>query len=180
MLRGDQQAMFCPRCATENGPELSYCRQCGLRLADLRLALEGKAIQSWQRMNRAEKWIKGGSATLLSFMVIALIIAILSVTLGEPSLSLIAMINALLGAAIGLPLVFVGKASLKRARRLLSPVDAEFNYSAMKPGSPNQLPTSPEVELLRPRATSPVTENTTLNLQESAAAPQGPRQKPLS
>ena len=61
-------------------------------------------MHSLQRLNAAEKLIKGGATTLTSFMVIALIITILSVTLSEPSLSVIAMINALLGSAIGLPL----------------------------------------------------------------------------
>src|SRR5262249_53349142 len=123
-------------------------------------------------LNAAEKWIKGGAATLLSFMVIAFIITILSVALSEPSLSVIAMINALLGAAIGLPLVFVGKAGMKRARRVLSLANVEFSYSAMKPRILNQNPrTKKETDLIKPEAAKSVTENPTLNLRRTTPPP---------
>jgi len=34
--------MFCPQCGSENGPEKNYCRQCGLPLSAVRLALDGR------------------------------------------------------------------------------------------------------------------------------------------
>src|SRR5215510_14810591 len=119
-LRKAVKTMFCPRCATENELEQGYCRKCGQPLSDVRLALEGAANESLERLKAGAKWMNGGIAALISFTLIAIQISALGFALGDPSLSGIAMINVLLGALIGFPLVFVGKASMKRATRLLS------------------------------------------------------------
>ena len=64
--------------------------------------------------------MNGGIATLISFILIALLLSVLGIALGNPVLSSIGMLNVLLGALIGFPLVFVGNANVKRATRLLS------------------------------------------------------------
>ena len=112
--------MFCPRCGTENGLEQAYCRQCGQALSDVRLSLEGRATQSVESLKAGTKWMNGGIAVLVVFTMIALLIAIGGVALGDPTFSTIAMINVLFGALIGLPLVFVGTARVRRATRLLT------------------------------------------------------------
>jgi len=33
--------IFCPRCATENASDQSYCRQCGLGLSGIQWVLDG-------------------------------------------------------------------------------------------------------------------------------------------
>jgi hypothetical protein len=85
--------MFCPRCATENGLEQGYCRQCGQALADVRLALDGRSTEALERLRTGGKWVNGGIAALMSFTLIAILIAISAVALGDPALTNIAMIN---------------------------------------------------------------------------------------
>jgi len=131
------------------------------------LALNGNATESLQRLKAAEKWVNGGTATLVSFMVIALVITILGVAIGQPIFGFIAVINALLGALIGLPLVFVGKAGVKRARRLLSTHDNEFNRPAVGHAETNELPASRVEDNLGRLSPGSVTEQTTLNLEAS-------------
>ena len=161
--------MFCPRCATENELEQGYCRQCGLSLSDVRLALEGNPSESLQKLHAGTRWMNGGIATLISFILIALLLSVLGIALGNPVLSSIAMLNVLLGALIGFPLVFVGKASVKRATRLLSGAQHQVGH-----GAPNSLQRPSELLTtgLDKRAKNihipgSVTEHTTLDLQES-------------
>lgn len=124
--------MFCPRCAAENELQQSYCRQCGQALSDVRLALEGNAEQSLEKLRAGQKWIGGGSASLLAFTSIALVIAILGVALHDLSFGYIAFINLILGSFIGLPLVYFGKAKVKRAGLLLSKYQGESHtHSAL-------------------------------------------------
>src|SRR5262249_22446108 len=111
--------MFCPRCATENA-EQSYCRQCGLALMDVQLAIHGTAMESLSKLKSGSHLMNGGIATLVVFNVIALIIIVLSLALNDLSLITIAMINAMLGALVGLPLVIIGKSRVTQGTRLLS------------------------------------------------------------
>lgn len=168
--------MFCPRCATENELEQGYCRQCGHSLSDVRLALEGRATESLGRLQSGAKWMNGGIATLITFTLIAILLAILGVALGDPSLSTIAMINVLLGALIGFPLVFVGKASVKRATRLLSRSQTQIGRAVVDPlQRPGDLLTTgliaPAERVLTPGS---VTEHTTLDLRERSRISRNP------
>src|SRR5262249_50882863 len=87
---------------------------------------------------------------------------------GVPTMSIIAMINVLLGALIGFPLVFVGKASVKRAARLLSTSQTQIGQKTLNSlERPGVLSTS-GINAGPQRVTVPdsVTEHTTLDLQE--------------
>src|SRR5258708_39606826 len=112
--------MFCPRCATENTLEKGYCRQCGQRLTSVRLALEGTSEQSLAGLRAGEKWVSAGSATLLAFNLIGLIIGYFSLLSRDLGFGYIALVNLLLGSLIGLPIVYFGKARIRQARRLLT------------------------------------------------------------
>src|SRR5262249_3691890 len=112
--------MFCPRCGTENELDQGYCRHCGQSLSDVRLALEGRATQSLDSLIAGGQWVNAGVVVLVVFTIIAVLIALGGVALGSQIFSTISLINLLLGAFIGLPLVFVGTAGLRRATRLLS------------------------------------------------------------
>ncbi|PWT90613.1 MAG: hypothetical protein C5B55_09450 [Blastocatellia bacterium] len=108
--------------------------------------------------------MNGGIATLAVFMLIAVIITLIGVLLGNPILGTIAMINALLGALIGLPLVMIGKSRVRQATRLLSgsaktrALDAERRNETITPG--------PQSDFNR-LAPESVTENTTLDLKRN-------------
>jgi hypothetical protein len=94
--------MFCPRCATKNESGQSHCRQCGLALAGAWLALDGRAGESLEKLNRAQELIKGGSTVLLIFTLIPLAIAAVGLLINQPALMMIAFVNQLLGSIIGI------------------------------------------------------------------------------
>ncbi len=151
--------MFCPRCATENELEKAYCRQCGLRLNDVRLALDGLTSESLIKLKSGSDLMNGGIATISIFMLGAVVIAILGMTLGHPPLMAIAMLNALAGALIGLPLVIVGKRRVSQASRLLS------GESPRSIESRKVQALDPEYESkTNPLPPPSVTDHTTLNL----------------
>jgi len=152
--------MFCPRCATENGLEPAYCRQCGLGLSDLRLALDGVPTESLNKLKSGGHLMNGGIATLAVFMLIAVIITVLGTTQGHPVLIAVAMINALLGALIGLPLVIAGKVRVSQASRLLSNKDSRRSIDSERMQNLNAGYES-KLNRLPPRS---VTEHTTLHL----------------
>jgi len=160
--------MFCPRCGTENGLEQGYCRQCGQALSDVRLSLEGKATQSLESLLAGSKWMNGGIAVIIVFTIIALFIAIGGVVLGHPTLSTIAMINVLLGALIGLPLVFLGTAQVRRATRLLSGSQNRIGQGGINRFQPpnDLLTTGLNQDERRVPSSASVTEHTTVNLGE--------------
>jgi hypothetical protein len=161
--------MFCPKCAAENDPEQAYCRQCGQRLSGVRLALEGRADQSLEKLKSGEKVISGGGAALAAFTLIAVAIALLGILVHDLSFGYIAFINLLLGALTGLPLVYLGKARLKRAAYLLVRPDADPTHARLDPTSPkNDLLTAElNAGLARPQLQGSVTEHTTLDLNRS-------------
>jgi len=155
--------MFCPKCAAENDPRQAYCRQCGLALADIGLAIQGAATESLTKLKSGSHLMNGGIATLASFMLIAVFIMLISITQGHPVLMAIAMLNALLGAIIGLPLVLIGKTRVTKAARLLSgeeparAIDSHRNIQSLNGDS--ELGTN---QLIAPGS---VTEHTTLDLR---------------
>ena len=159
--------MFCPRCATENGLEQGYCRQCGQALADVQLALDGRSTEALERLRTGVKWMNGGIAALMSFTLIAILIAISAVALGDPALTNIALINLLLGALIGLPVLFIGTTSVRRATRLLSRSQSQVRHGVREPVRlPGDLMTT-GLNSNAPRVLpGSVTEHTTFDLQE--------------
>jgi hypothetical protein len=104
--------------------------------------------------------MNGGIATLAVFMLIAVIITVLGTTQGHPVLIAVAMINALLGALIGLPLVIAGKVRVSQASRLLSNKDSRRSIDSERMQNLNAGYES-KLNRLPPRS---VTEHTTLHL----------------
>ena len=170
--------MFCPRCGTQNESKKGYCRQCGQALSAVQLAVEGSADQSLEKLKSSEKWITQGSATVVVFTIIGLIISIIGFLLNDPDFSSIAVLNLLLGLAIGLPIIYVGRASLKRAVRLLSKSQIESNHSTLDQAQqPDKMLTSGlDAELQLPAVQGSVTEHITLDLQESQRAHRKPNE----
>lgn len=161
--------MFCPKCGTQNELNKGFCRQCGQALSGVQVALEGSADQSLQQLKAGQKWIGGGSAIVAVFSLIGLVIAILGFALNDMVFSNIALINLFLGLVVGLPLIYVGKASLKRAGRLLSKSQTKPGQSSLgeAQGSDNLLTTGLKSDRYRLPVQGSVTEHTTLELRKS-------------
>jgi hypothetical protein len=157
-----ESRIFCPRCATENGAEQSFCRQCGQNLSGIQWVLEGSLAESQKRLEAAEKWIKAGNSTLIAFISIAVTIAILNVFTSHPALIPIAIINVLTGLLIGAPFLLVGGAKLIKAKRLVSQPHSKEKLAV--PGSPKKELPAPETDELGPPPRPSVTEHTTLHL----------------
>jgi hypothetical protein len=172
-----RESMFWPRCATQNELERGFCRQCGQRLSGVRLALEGSAEQSLEKLQAGEKWISGGSATLVVFTLIALVVGILGAALNDPTFSYIALVNLLLGSFIGLPLVYFGKARLKQAKLLMSKLPDASPHLTLDQAqrSDNLLTTELRSDFARLPQPGSITEKTTLNLQGSEGVPAKPK-----
>ncbi|HJP90659.1 MAG TPA: zinc ribbon domain-containing protein [Pyrinomonadaceae bacterium] len=155
--------MFCPRCAAENGSEQAYCRQCGLALADVQLAVQGVAAESLKKLRSGSHLMNGGIATLAVFMLIAVVITFIGVTQGHPVLTAIAMLNAAFGALIGLPLIMVGKSRMSQALHLLSGGESVRILGSQRKNQ--SLPAGVESERRPLPAPGSVTEHTTLDLR---------------
>jgi len=155
--------MFCPRCAAENELGQAYCRQCGLGLADVALALNGAATESVTKLKSGSHLMNGGIAVLTSFMLVAVMITLISITQGHPVLLAIAMLNAVLGALIGLPLVIVGKIRVTQASQLLSGEESEHAIAAHRDTQYLNANGGKEVNRLPPPGS--VTDRTTLDLK---------------
>ena len=69
--------MFCPQCGSENNLE-KYCRQCGLPLATVRLAVDGHVAEAGRAINGDKKlWgyrLRVGIASLLILIGIVTIL----------------------------------------------------------------------------------------------------------
>jgi hypothetical protein len=160
--------MFCPACASQNEVEQGYCRQCGQALSGVRLALEGNAEESLEKLKAGEKWIKGGNATLLAFSLIAVAIAALGIVAHDLSFGYIAFLNLLLGSCIGVPLVYCGRVKLKGAVRLLSSSQNETTSATLVQARQTDELLTTQLKSVVPRlpARPSVTEHTTLDLQK--------------
>ena len=149
--------------------ELGYCRQCGQGLFGIQGVLDGRIAESQQRLAAAEKWIKAGHATLIAFISIAVTITALGIAIGNPSLSIVAMINVLAGALIGSPFVFVGHARLIKAKRLLSQSSMN-HHPGIEGNSPQLQAIAQTTRLPQPPHHGSVTEHTTIHLSPAEPA----------
>jgi len=120
-------------------------------------------------MEAAENWIKAGNTTLIAFISIAVTISALGIAIGNPVLGFIAMLNVVLGALIGFPLVFIGNARLTKAKRLLSHPQTSHHPGIQ--GTSSQMPAIAQTNRLpEPLNQASVTEHTTLHLSNSEPA----------
>jgi hypothetical protein len=156
--------MFCPLCSTENEAGQGYCRQCGLSLGGVRLAVSGRAGEALSRYK------KGGGALSAGAVVLAVcvMVAILNFFLSSEPRNFGTLINLLVGLAVALPMIIVGAARVSRAGAMLKGDGATDGQISGRAGEFAALP--PETRHSDPVAGSPsaantVTEQTTLKLR---------------
>src|ERR1041384_5229288 len=108
--------MYCPRCGAQNKAEQKYCRQCGLPLTIVRLALEGQADKAIEKYKKGRDSISGGVITLSLCSIGALINILLT---PNPWNLYLATLNLVLGLLIAIPMVITGYKRLSQADRLV-------------------------------------------------------------
>jgi len=106
---------------------------------------------------------------LISFITIAVTIAILGLAIGNASLSTIAMLNVLAGALVGFPLLLVGNAKLTKTRRIL--FHADVNRRPALYETPKKEITTQTSKLGGLPAPGSITEDTTVQLQKPNPGP---------
>jgi hypothetical protein len=113
-----EATVFCPRCSTENSFEQRYCRQCGLSLPAVNLALAGCIDEALSKLKKGSSYFSGG--------VVVLIIGLLNALVnGYFAAWQSAVFSAALGSVIGVPLIAAGIARVRSAKRLLNPEESE-------------------------------------------------------
>ncbi len=156
--------MFCPRCATENKKEQRYCRQCGLTLSTIRLALDGQVDEAIQKYKKSETTLDWGFVILLIGGLNAGINAFFHAW--QP-----AIFSGVIGFVVGITLILIGLSRMGHASKLLNPPEKK-----VEPETPaiNQadyaaatLPPAPITEEIRQTPAPPpsVIENTTIKLK---------------
>ena len=156
--------MFCPLCNTENESEQGYCRQCGLPLSGVRLAISGRAEEALSRYKKGSGALSAGAITLL----VCVLIALLNFFLSSESRNYGTLVNLLIGLVVALPLIIIGMVRVSRAEGLLK--DEEFAIHQLRGQTykPASLPS--DTRRIVPLAESPsarnsVTEQTTVKLK---------------
>ena len=153
--------MYCPQCGDHNETQQGFCRQCGLSLVSVRLAVQGRVDEVMTKFGKAEDLVAGGLLTFSIFFIGAII----SLVLGGTAPFAISLV---IGLLICLPIVITGLVRVDRLRRLLDPKNMSSDR-LLKDAGP------PVGELAAVRSTDPladnlpvpnsITENTTLNLK---------------
>ena len=148
--------MFCPRCGEENGSGRGYCRRCGLALAAVRLASEGRVEKALDGLGKGSGNLTGGTLILVIGLLNALINGYFFVWQA-------ALVCVLGGVGVGVPLIAAGMLRVRRARLLLNPKEGsealpEAAPTAALPEAADTAPTLPAP----PRDS--ITEHTTLKL----------------
>lgn len=157
--------MYCPKCSAHNETGQKYCRQCGLPLIMLQLALEGKVDEA------LAKYKKGGGALSGSTFILGLCLfgALINLFLiPGPWNGYAVVANSIVGLVIALPMIIAGHVRLSRARRLLSSEDQD--HHVIKTASHRTATLIPPSNVTDPLVSpvpipGSVTENTTLNLK---------------
>lgn len=158
--------MFCPRCATENKLEQRYCRQCGLTLPAVRLALEGQIDEAIKKYKKSESAFDWAFVVLLIGGVNAAINAFFH---AWP----VAIISGALGFVFGIILILVAMSRMGKASKLLNPPEKKDEPANLALNQPEHaanaaLPPAPVTEELKRRPARPpsVVENTTMKLKQ--------------
>jgi hypothetical protein len=163
--------MYCPRCGVQNRLEQKFCRQCGLALPGVRLALEARLEDAAAQLKKGYDDLGGAVGTMGFFLLAAVINFFLGWNWGI-------IINLVLGLLITLRWFRRGFKQLEQAQKLIDtkealarPVaDSPAAPVALEPAKPAQsvLPPVPDTDPLvaTPTPVASVTEHTTLTLKQ--------------
>ena len=111
--------MFCPKCGDENLDERQYCRVCGHYLVQHRLALEGRLEDVTLNLQAGSGLIRTG----LILLGINMLNIVLNLLIMSDRASLI--FHTAVAVLVTLPLILVGFARVRTAKRLLTKDEKE-------------------------------------------------------
>lgn len=156
--------MFCPRCGTENKLEQHYCRQCGLTLPAVKLALEGHVDEAIGNLKTSKNMLEWG--------FIAFVLGLLNAGI---NVFLHAWQSAIFSGAVGLlagkTLILIAMLRIWRANKLLNPPEKKGETQSpvltQSEHAGAALPPAPITEELRRTPARPYSavENTTIKLK---------------
>lgn len=153
--------MFCPRCATENQKEQRYCRQCGLTLPSVKLALEGHVDEAIEKLKKSKTALEWGFIILIIGLLNAGINLLLHAWQS-------AIFSGVIGLLVGKVLILIALLRIWRADKLLNLTEKkdEQKVLAQPERDESALPPAPITEELRrtPAPAPSVVENTTIKL----------------
>lgn len=159
--------MFCPRCAAQNKPEQKFCRNCGLSLPSVRLALDGKVEEASATIAKDVDQLVGSAATFGIFALIALVSAFFDRAMP--------IMNLALGFLIAGPMFYRALKRAQRAIELIAPTDTPRKSLDEAAGPPALAPAEdgtavPDTGKMAPEpAPGSVTDHTTLELKPPRA-----------
>jgi hypothetical protein len=156
--------MFCARCAAQNKPEQKFCRNCGLSLQSVRLALEGKIDEAAAELKRSSDNL-GPAVGTLGFFILAALINFFLWDWGV-------LINLILGVLITIGWFRKGFKQMESVLKTLegkeqpsaTPALAAQDQSSQADSQPeSSLPPVPDTDPLMPGS---IAEHTTLGLKQ--------------
>ncbi len=163
--------MFCPRCSAQNKLEQKFCRNCGLSLPSVRLALEGKVDEAAADLKRSYEQLGPGIWMIWFFMLAALINAFLW--------DWGVVVNLVLGFLITLRWFLRGFKQFENVMKRLEGKEAQSEGPAIAPAERTavQAESAPQPELapapaadtdpiLMPPAQGSIAEHTTYELKQ--------------
>jgi len=140
--------MFCPQCGSENNLEKNYCRQCGLTLSTVRLAMDGRVDNAIKIVDREKSLWRYRFRLGISSLFILIAIATI-VTGGKIGFS-----NIQSAAVILIIVMIVFMHFSRKSHRIARLLDAE-----------DQLATSNLIRTRDTVAPSSITEQSTMQLK---------------
>ena len=159
--------MYCPRCNTQNKSEEKYCRQCGLPLGSVRLALGGRAEEAASRYKKGSGSLSAGAIIL----AVCSLVALLNLFLGSEPRNYGVLINLLVGLLVASPMIVAGLVRVSRAERLLKDKGSALSLAGEQTDGPAPLPAAGHRDDLPGESLSPphsIAERTTLKLERGA------------
>jgi len=162
-LAARDSSMYCPKCSAQNEADQKYCRRCGLPLAMVQLATEGKMEEALATYKKAGETLSGSTIVLVICFLAALINLLL---IPGPWGGYLILVNSTIGFLIALPMIIKGRMRLSHANRLLISDDpSRVVIDANQAGA--ELPPAAITDPLTPpvRVPGSIVDHTTLNLK---------------
>ena len=124
--------MFCPACSSENDPEKSYCRRCGLSLVAVRLALDGRVDQAIKVAKKDQSKVR--YRVRIALCVFLILVAIATIF----SNGWFGFSNLQSAAVILIIMLLVFMQTMRQSRQIARLLDTETPSESLSPSEIDQ------------------------------------------